>query len=51
MNLYNLELYICKLEKPKYKKNNILLSHIFEVWIEAHIMMIENHKSILEIHI
>ncbi len=30
---------------------NILLSPIFEVWIEAHIMMIEKDKSILNIHI
>ncbi len=49
MNLYLIELYIRKLENLNAKRKNLLLSHIFEVRIEAHVMMIEKHKSILKI--
>ncbi len=51
MNLYTLELYICKLEKSKCKKEKYTAFPHFLVWIEAHILMIEKHKSILKIHI
>jgi hypothetical protein len=51
MNLYTLELYICKVEKSKCKKEKYTAFPHFLVWIDAHILMIETHKSILNIHI